>query len=424
MRKQFLSMVAIAGMTLLASCSNDENLPTIDNGNNGTGSEITLSLSSGGSGMETRAGRPVNSSAAANEVDRVQLKLYKSDNGLTGWTEVNNALSDNGIITWSGPTDEGVPGTTDHEAKKTVKLKNLEASSHYKIVAYGYKGSGEKGNTCTYTLTDTEGTFTTNALSQEGENGANIEEIFAGNEVFETGNDKKITTLVEVKMNRMVAGMLGYFKNIPVKKAKEDGTLTAVRYVRVYTVAKTTQFTFPSADDFNGAGTQNETLTKLLEYDMQDLVNANTIAEDYQTQVNAATEGNETFNIDAKSGANLATVENSILAGRFIIPFKSTVAQNTLSVQLEDVNGVVLRKWDIKVNNSSLANPLQYDIKRNHFYSIGKKLKSDDITGGNGENPDPETTDPDTPVDLSQDNDIIVILNDAWDVVYDMGLGD
>ena len=41
------------------------------------------------------------------------------------------------------------------------------------------------------------------------------------------------------------------------------------------------------------------------------------------------------------------------------------------------------------------------------------------MTSGSTENPDP-----DRPIDLSQDNDIVLILNDAWDVIYDMGLGD
>lgn len=77
--------------------------------------------------------------------------------------------------------------------------------------------------------------------------------------------------------------------------------------------------------------------------------------------------------------------------------------------------------WSVKAtasNGSTIADLFKYDIKRNYFYSIGKKLKSDST------NPPVEPEDPDNPVDLNQDNDIIVILNDAWDVVYDMGLGD
>lgn len=414
MKKNFLSMVALAGMTLLAACSNDENIPAIDNGSNGVESEITLALNSGGDGLTTRAGRPVNSSAAANEVDRVQLKLYKTTDGGTTWT-IQSGAFDADVLTWTeGPAGEGTPGYTDRTKSKKIKVKGLDASANYKIVAYGYKAA-DAGNTCAYTVTDTNSVFTTAALSNEGTNGANIEEVFAGEQTFATGTDKKITTFVQVEMNRQVAGMLGYFHNIPVKKIHPTtNQLTAVKFVKVYTVAKTTTFKFPFTEVFNGIS-QTVEKTELLSYDLSSLVT------NYTDQVNAATKGNETFTIAAKTGET-ATVANSILSGRFIIPFSATVDQNTITVELQDANGTALRAWNVKAtaqNGTGIADLYKYDIKRNYFYSIGKKL-----TSGSTEGPDPENPDPDTPIDLSQDNDIVLILNDAWDVIYDMGLGD
>lgn len=419
MKKQFLSMVAIAGMTLLAACSNDESIPAIDNGSNGVESEITLALNSGGDGVTTRAGRPVNSSAAANEVDRVQLKLYKTTDAGTTWNLQAGAFEED-VLTWTeGPTGEGTPGYTDRTESRKIKVKNLEASASYKIVAYGYKAT-DTGNTCAYTVTDANSVFTTTALGDEGTNGANIEEIFAGEETFATDADKKITTFVQVEMNRQVAGMLGYFMNIPVKKIHPTtNVLTAVKFVKVYTVAKATTFKFPFADVFNGIS-QSEAKTELLSYDLKTLVDANTVANKYDDQVSGAATGSETFDIDAKTGS-VATVANSILAGRFIIPFSATVDQNTITIELQAEDGTALRTWSVKAtasNGSTIADLFKYDIKRNYFYSIGKKLKSDST------NPPVEPEDPDKPVDLNQDNDIIVILNDAWDVVYDMGLGD
>lgn len=413
MKKQFLSLVAVAGMTLLAACSNDENIPAIDNGSNGVESEITLALNSGGDGLETRAGRPVNSSAAANEVDRVQLKLYKkTSTGPDVWTLQTSAF-DEDILTWTeGPTGEGTPGYTDRTESRKIKVKGLDKSADYKIVAYGYNGTDDT-DACAYTVTDANSVFTTTALSNEGTNGANIEEVFAGEASFSTGTDGKISSFVQVEMNRQVAGMLGYFWNIPVKKIHPTtNELTAVKYVKVYTVAKATAFKFPFADVFNGIS-QSVTKTELLSYDLSALV------ANYTTQVAAATVGNETFTIDAKTG-DVATVANSILSGRFIIPFSATVDQNTITVELQDENGVALRTWNVKANTQNggtatgLADAFKYDIKRNYFYSIGKKM-----TSGSTENPDP-----DKPIDLSQDNDIVLILNDAWDVIYDMGLGD
>ena len=38
------------------------------------------------------------------------------------------------------------------------------------------------------------------------------------------------------------------------------------------------------------------------------------------------------------------------------------------------------------------------------------------------ENPDPENPDPDKPIDLSVNNEITIILNNAWGVIHNMGI--
>lgn len=425
MRKQFLSMMAIAGITLLASCSNDEIVPAIDNGSNGVESEITLALSSGGSGLETRAGRPVNSSAAANSVDKVQLKLYKKNTGTSSWEEATSVkitgadIDNNNILTWSGPTGEGVPGTSSREEKQTIKLKEL-SEGDYKIIAYGYQTDhGYTSSTFTENTTD-GGYFTTPQITYAaGDNGTNVEELFAGSTDFQADSKGKITTTkVEVKMHRQLAGMIGYFRNIPVKKLNEKGEATAVRYVKVKTVAQANKFKFPSVESFNGVSQATGDYT-LLTYDLSTIIGS----VDYNQQVSDAKEDlTKTFTIAARAEVPV-TVENSIFAGRFIVPFSAAVDQNTLRVVLEDESNNELRSWNIKINTTTggdnPGNTLKYNIERNKFYSIGQKIRADK-TG----DPDTPGKDPDTPVDLNNDNDIIVILNDAWDVIYNMGLED
>lgn len=417
--------MAIAGITLLASCSNDEIVPAIDNGSNGVESEITLALSSGGSGLETRAGRPVNSSAAANSVDKVQLKLYKKNTGTSSWEEATGvkitgtAIDNNNILTWSGPTGEGVPGTGSREEKQTIKLKEL-GEGDYKIIAYGYQtGHGYVSPTFTDNTTD-GGYFTTSQIAYvAGDNGTNVEELFAGSADFQADSKGKITTAkVEVKMHRQVAGMIGYFRNIPVKKLNEEGIATAVRYVKVKTVAQADKFKFPSVESFNGVDQATGDYT-LLTYDLSTIIGPSK----YNQQVNDAKEDlTKTFTIAARTEVPV-TVANSIFAGRFIVPFSAIVDQNTLRVVLEDESSNELRSWNIKINTTTggdnPGNTLKYNIERNKFYSIGQKIRADAT-----EDPGEPGKDPDTPVDLNNDNDIIVILNDAWDVIYNMGLDD
>lgn len=426
MRKQFLSMVAIAGITLLASCSNDEIVPAIDNDSNGVESEITLALSSGGSGLETRAGRPVNSSAAANSVDKVQLKLYKKNTGKNVWEEATGvkitgtAIDNNNILAWSGPTGEGVPGTGSREEKQTIKLKEL-GEGDYKIIAYGYQTDhGYASPTFTEGTADGGGYFTTPQITYAaGDNGTNVEELFAGSADFQTDSKGKITTAkVEVKMHRQVAGMIGYFRNIPVKKLNKEGVATAVRYVKVKTVAQADKFKFPSVVPFNGVSQATGDYT-LLTYDLSTIIGSS----DYSQQVSDANEDlTRTFTIAARTQAPV-TVANSIFAGRFIVPFSAQVNENTLRVVLEDESNNELRSWNIKINTTTggdnPGNTLRYNIERNKFYSIGQKIRA-----GETEDPGISGKDPDTPVDLNNDNDIIVILNDAWDVIYNMGLED
>ena len=72
--KKYVLMSAV-GMMMLAACSDDESV-AMDKQAPPSLSEITLSLNSGGDGLNTRANRPVNSSEAANNVTKVQIYIY------------------------------------------------------------------------------------------------------------------------------------------------------------------------------------------------------------------------------------------------------------------------------------------------------------------------------------------------------------
>ena len=54
---------------------------------------------------------------------------------------------------------------------------------------------------------------------------------------------------------------------------------------------------------------------------------------------------------------------------------------------------------------------------RNDAYAVGKKLKACQ-TGG----PEPDPDEPDEPIELSVNNEITIIMNNAWGVIHNMGI--
>ena len=79
-----------------------------------------------------------------------------------------------------------------------------------------------------------------------------------------------------------------------------------------------------------------------------------------------------------------------------------------------------LKSWKVVNSVVSSGDKSVYDVQRNYFYSIGTKNLSATTDGGTS---DPGTTgDDDQPIDLSQETVITVTVNDAWDVIYNLGL--
>lgn len=97
-----------------------------------------------------------------------------------------------------------------------------------------------------------------------------------------------------------------------------------------------TSFTFPSVLNVNGTG--NNTKTRVLDLGLSTLIT------DYLAQVTAAgTNLTKVFSIPAISTGTTATVPNSILKGRFLVPFAQVTGATTFTVQLEDASGTVLK---------------------------------------------------------------------------------
>ena len=387
--KKNLLFAAAAGIMLFSACSNDEDIINGGGANDvNVSGEITLALNAGGSGAETRAARPVYSSEAYSEVTDVELKLFKK-NG-ENWetaTGVTTDLAEGGWAISDWGTQSAVsPGTTDNVTTKTVKLKNLDKSAKYKLVAYGYKT--ELKTTLNWTA----------ALAVATPNaGEDVEEIFAGEEEFSTNDEGKIsTTPVLVEMRREVAGVLGYFKNIPEKVGK-----TTVKSVRVYASSSNTAYNIPSLDLQNQCGNAAGSRVTVLSLD---------IPTEGVTVVKGI------YNWAGKDETNLKTEANSLLGGCFLVPFAKVEGKATFTIALCDENGNDLKTWTGVLDQKQTGedDTKIFNVNRNYFYSFGKKLKADTTR------PDPEN--PDEPIDLSVNTEITIILNNAWGVIHNMGI--
>lgn len=383
----FLGLAAMSLFTV-ASCSSDDDLQagmSIGAGDN----VITLALNPGGSGMAVRGARPVTSSEAANNVDKVEVKLYRNDGGsysLVDESENGQTIYEQDV-TWA-------------EGTKTVKipLEHL-AQGSYKLVARGY-------NSTSTIVSFDEGTPSTtiNWTATQGE--GNPEEVFAGELDLTVNAEGKIegTDGNTLTMNRRVAGFLAYFKNIPTRVNEE-----VVKSVRVVASNKATKFdiiggTVASYTSSSTSKTVNgtnagspATETVLCSFDMSSATNwvGGNPTDDFYA-----------FTTDANQ------VANTVLDGGFMVPFGKVTGVNTLRVELVGDGDAVLKTFKVKMPTSFAES---YDIYMNHFYSIGHKTSSSGTEG-----PDPGDPDPDKPVDLGSEEEIILSLSDAWDVVNDM----
>lgn len=144
-------------------------------------------------------------------------------------------------------------------------------------------------------------------------------------------------------------------------------------------------------------------------------------------------------------------VAGSVFGGQFIIPFLQTTA-NTFELQLLSADGNIMKNWNIQVPKGDMittgdnhlaagitggtwtkdTSTLIYNVYRNHLYNLGMKTNDIEDGGepgtdpvdpkpepdpdGGGENPDPE----DQPEDLSKGQDLLLNVNDNWEIIHQM----
>ena len=451
--KKGLFFALAASSLLLGACSSDDAVVNTV-GQNEAVQQIVLQVASSGDGLTTRAGRPLYSSQALQTIQNVRVVIYNADTKEI----VKDATQD-----WTKSTTYNNHG---HGRQFTLTFKGddrLEKGS-YKVMAVGYSDNSDYN----YSLDVTSdaalaGTYSDiTATLKAGKKDA--EEVFAGDAALTIGDDKKITNLTEgeedgvaVTLHRQVAGSFGYFQNIP---ASVNGKIA--KTLRLVVRDKNDMLTF---NNFNSSFTANGATGSTVKYYVNGSKSAAAPTSDAQFKDGG--EGYVLYSIDLskwftngdvnKDGllnaedtwqrpgdVKTQVVKGSVFGSNFVIPFALTHDKSTMELQLLDAGGKIIKFWTVSIPKADVNNDAQngnvadesasiFNVVRNHMYNLGVKTSTGTTTTPDPSNPTPEpnpdpTPDPkpgiDEPEDLSKSQNLILKVNDNWEFIHKMELGD
>lgn len=431
MKKYFMSVAALAGMMSLAACSSDDIVSPADN------DVQTIKIAVASTGDKSTRSRDLNSEEPAQNIENVAVVIRnKATNAV-----VYNTTIDNWNTKSTSYEDNG------HGRECTLKLEGDQRlnAGEYTITAVGYTATDFKTNTNTIESA-TKGKVVAGNFSAEVADGKAAQEAFAGESSINLlENHAAINT--SVTLHRQVAGYYGYFTSIPVEVNSKK-----VTNVRLVARSKNTKLTYgnfntnftttnndimyvvngsepatPKDAKFNGSA-DNDAYTvyniKVTNWFTQGDTNNDGILDEKDALTK---DGKKNWtNALAARGYN-TDQKGTIFAGGFAIPFAAT-GEATLELQLLDVSGEILKAWPVKM---ATAQPAGKDVEgtalsvteteqnfsffRNHMYTLGKKMDNKDSHPG---------TNPNEPEPLDKAQSIILRVNDNWEVINRMTIGD
>lgn len=447
--KKGMFFALAASSLLFSACSSDDAVVSTE-GQNEAVQQIVLQVASSGNGLTTRAGRPLYSSEALQTIQHVRVLIYNAD---------SKAIVKDAKLDWKTSTTY-----TNHGRQLTLTYKGDERLSEgsYKVMAVGYSNNSDYTYALDVTSTDAlTGTYDDiTATLKEGKKDA--EEVFAGDAALTIGPDKKITNLtdgeengVAVTLHRQVAGSFGYFQNIP---ASVNGEAAAT--LRLVVRDKNDKLTF---NNFNSSFT---TTGSTIKYYVNGSKSEAAPASD--AQFKSGDKGYVLYSIDLskwfpngdenkdgllnaqdtnwKRPDNVRTqvVKGSVFGSNFVIPFALTHEKSTMELQLLDADGNIIKHWTVSIpasdvnddaTNGNVADESSsiFNVVRNHMYNLGVKTSTGTTTTPDPSNPDPDpkpdpkpdpTPGTDEPEDLSKSQNLILKVNDNWEFIHKMELGD
>lgn len=433
MKKNYLLAAMASGVMLFSACSNDEAI--MNGSDNNAEQTLVLQVASTGDNLTTRAGRPLLSSEAKQAIDNVKVIICQG----TGTGNVKYVQT---LTQWSAEADassEPYGGATGvHGREAIIKLADGEklATGDYTVYAFGYSNNSDYSDLATKITSIAKGgdfskdvTLTLNQIA-----GNKIgEEIFAGSCELKVVDGKGFYT--PVILNRQVAGTMAYLTDIP---CVADGT-------KLQLVASDRNTNLVLGHFANHDLDGNDTAA---DADVNYVVNGTTTATDkviYEIALSdwfndPALDADQNGLIDVDNnnwkGDVAKYAKGSVFAGNFVIPFAKT-SENTFTLQLVNNSGTALKSWKVKLpagdkqlsshtsyiwnstNTSFTENATAQDaadifnVVRNHLYSIGTRTLDQPVTPG---------TDPDEPESLVNKQELVLKVNDNWEVIHNMEL--
>lgn len=411
---------------------------------------ITLQVENGGDGLATRAGRPLYSAEAKQTIENVKLWICDND---------DNVVYVNTIESWDTSSSEY--DTNGHGRQMTIELTgdNKLSANTYKVYAVGYSNSSDYDLSAVTEVKKTEegeGKYTFKENMVLPLSNTVGEEIFAGQMELSVEDGKGFKK--PIVLNRQVAGAFAYVKDIPFMEGAKYLKLVASAQNQSLVLGHFNSFDLTGNGSGNGDNVKyvvngtsgksdgdyayvistidlNEWFTTIKDEDGDNLIDA---GDNWKNPYSSIGEGHPTFE------------KGSAFGGEFVIPFAHVDGKQTLTLQLTNAGGDVLRSWKVNLgssdeqlsqtitywNNSeakdwstSLSGETSntYSLVRNHLYGIGTRMNDDPGKGTDPDpdpdpdpNPDPE--DPDKPESLNNKQELVLKVNDNWEVIHGMEL--
>nr|WP_306434928.1 hypothetical protein [Phocaeicola coprophilus] len=240
MRKQVWFSALAAGVLLFSACKS-EDIPAQGGNESASDQKLVLNLATGGN-QASRAGRPLLSSAAGQDIDKLTLFFIDGESKIALKKEISSAEWHNGATAYN----KGMQIEISLKASNGEALDASPAGTKYTVYAVGYSERTAYNNGFLNGALTKDAAFTQagNFWAQTEENTG--EEIFAGEaKITAIQNSSGETCLIQtsesgatypelpamavpsIVLNRQVAGVTGYFTNIRTGKMTVGTGLTA-----------------------------------------------------------------------------------------------------------------------------------------------------------------------------------------------------